>query len=887
MEVGNPPTPIMGTSVPLNTTPAAHICSERHCNAIISRSSKGNLCEQCVMKIRSGRSFPGTRSSPKEGVPAYSIPVPARERSGIDRISMKKERPTSVQAYMAKAYRGCSNTVGHGASQYGLFQGPINFQSSTQILCDPISVVPGAPIISHFNSQGEVIQDVYQQIQLEREIISQQNDEQSPMNSILCLRCLRSVPWHYGEGLCPSCRMELATQPSLAPLESAIISRRRSFLVEKEISGDLNIAGVDKNIYSTTGIVGVGESNDPGEIDRELSYPLGSDSQEMLPAKDSQKDHMGPRRAVKRPKVSHPDVIDLTRSEEAASFSAPSNVISTVSTSVESTRSVIRSLRCLMCVQQEWKSKRSALSSNGSKANGTETSSETSKSYTSLKRKKMVTWADEVGPKSITEIGSQKLSENHKVGTGPTENATSVSTGVPKQTSFAPKDVNTSEISLSSCNQKNSSSMDCSVYDHRLSDSETSPTLEVTHIGGTSWGQDQDPASSSDSETELSHTPPSSSLKIRIPARPAGLYSRKCISPKCGQLLSTNYRWKSCVMCRARSRGYQRRRQNLQGRHDRLYEELMRTQMFSTSHFLSNDTTDFDVDAILTPGARLCAVRDCTFIIPPLIEYRWKMCALCRFQKKMRNQHETKENSSLVKSSAECVSIDPQSILKLLDRYRNRDPAPDSGRCQSIDCGMLVVDSASPDCKQCIARRLSVIDRNKSSCGPKGSTMSIRKRPASYAQYKCFSALLSEFKERLSGFLQSQSIFFLFKKPSAGKALFAFDGEYSVVTLDFNIAGRKEEIDASVLRLKREIEYVGKITFSPKRLVTVLDEGIAVRFSCIYSVPILQSTTHVGCACISITPKPMQCEMEVVVVADRSHRFIPGQRTVIRFRLFG
>jgi hypothetical protein len=71
--------------------------------------------------------------------------------------------------------------------------------------------------------------------------------------------------------------------------------------------------------------------------------------------------------------------------------------------------------------------------------------------------------------------------------------------------------------------------------------------------------------------------PPSvpSGLKIRIPARPAGAYSRKCASPKCSQLLSVGYRWKSCVLCRARSRDYQRQRQNLQGKHLRLDQELL------------------------------------------------------------------------------------------------------------------------------------------------------------------------------------------------------------------------------------------------------------------------------------------------------------------------
>lgn len=73
--------------------------------------------------------------------------------------------------------------------------------------------------------------------------------------------------------------------------------------------------------------------------------------------------------------------------------------------------------------------------------------------------------------------------------------------------------------------------------------------------------------------------------------------------------------------------------------------------------------------------------------------------------------------------------------------------------------------------------------------------------------------MLLDFKSRLSGFLQVQSVFFLFNQPRSANALFAFDGEFSVVALDFDIMKRKEEMDANALKLKREIEYVGRIKF--------------------------------------------------------------------------
>ena len=134
-------------------------------------------------------------------------------------------------------------------------------------------------------------------------------------------------------------------------------------------------------------------------------------------------------------------------------------------------------------------------------------------------------------------------------------------------------------------------------------------------------------------------------------------------------------------MCRARNRDYQRRRQNIQGRHKRLDEELLEAQLSSRSvrmfkslsHLIltlyhsqtsfSHNVVKFDEDTVLTPGARLCAVRDCTFIIPPLDEYRWKTCAVCRFRKQSRTKRPPADESQ--KSSGQDAT-DSVLILKLL-----------------------------------------------------------------------------------------------------------------------------------------------------------------------------------------------------------------------------
>jgi hypothetical protein len=72
---------------------------------------------------------------------------------------------------------------------------------------------------------------------------------------------------------------------------------------------------------------------------------------------------------------------------------------------------------------------------------------------------------------------------------------------------------------------------------------------------------------------------------------------------------------------------------------------------------------------------------------------------------------------------------------------------------------------------------------------------------------------LSDLGSRLKAFLKSQALFFLLRvhqPPLTGtKALFSFDGEYSVVALDFDVVGRKMEIDVCALRTKKDLEGTG------------------------------------------------------------------------------
>ena len=65
--------------------------------------------------------------------------------------------------------------------------------------------------------------------------------------------------------------------------------------------------------------------------------------------------------------------------------------------------------------------------------------------------------------------------------------------------------------------------------------------------------------------------------------------------------------------------------------------------------------------------------------------------------------------------------------------------------------------------------------------------------------------------------------------------------------------------------------------------------GISIRFCSMCSVPIFQPVKdqEQDQTSIAKSAKGMQCELEIASLPDYSHRFIPGQRTIIRFRLLG
>lgn len=283
--------------------------------------------------------------------------------------------------------------------------------------------------------------------------------------------------------------------------------------------------------------------------------------------------------------------------------------------------------RCLGCVRRDWKSKISK--GHASHRVYKRLSSETIERSISTKQKtKKVTWADEVSHSPASQQNlkctlniKQLRPSSSKCGIHSVDFPTSglnVQVGRPP----SPPAEAQAPIKCLELNDPRTKSEDVSVFTEdpsALASStpvsnddlqldmqvkcviptessaslDMSPSVEVLNFSGRSNVSDHSrednesdknmPSSDSQVDPHLPkrETSPLSGFKIRIPPRP-GLYVRKCGSIRCDERLSATYRWKSCVMCRARNREYQRNRQNIQAQHSRLEEDLLQSQVIGT-----------------------------------------------------------------------------------------------------------------------------------------------------------------------------------------------------------------------------------------------------------------------------------------------------------------
>ncbi|KAI8971038.1 hypothetical protein BD414DRAFT_518212 [Trametes punicea] len=131
--------------------------------------------------------------------------------------------------------------------------------------------------------------------------------------------------------------------------------------------------------------------------------------------------------------------------------------------------------------------------------------------------------------------------------------------------------------------------------------------------------------------------------------------------------------------------------------------------------------------------------------------------------------------------------------------------------------------------------------------------------------------------------------------------VFRFDGEYSIVA---DPAGGV--VDAVVQCVWRNVRAALGLPFTSVGVNAGLESSVVAVFLCVYAAqfPLLNSPPSTSTSSASATPAPeaevqpaeaseqtfqvkMVGELQVCVAWDRRHKYFPGQRILVRFRLVG
>ncbi|KAF8337857.1 hypothetical protein F5887DRAFT_983931 [Amanita rubescens] len=391
--------------------------------------------------------------------------------------------------------------------------------------------------------------------------------------------------------------------------------------------------------------------------------------------------------------------------------------------------------------------------------------------------------------------------------------------------------------------------------------------------------------------TTSKRPPPKLTLRFRSILYHSTKSFRYCCDPSCSRKLDKEYTRVRCVPCRARAR--QRTRE--------LVEELTVLRRRRVDGGNTNETggemkEKETLDVI--PGARLCVVRPCSHILPPVEEYKHNMCLGCRrFFSSIRGGNEAKES---------------------WNGFTAGDLVPGRKRCASLDCGVLVVESSGSGslCVQCTKRkawemnrvervraRRKTQDDASSTCTPCDKTSSV---PPMYPEYHTLHSLSVHFRTLLYAFLRDQVSLALRQKsspptrtfdsvgPAPAPALFTFSGQFSTVspTPDITHPTHKPNILRHISHVRTVLERSSRLRLQPQNQrdpLVAFKQGFAMRFACAHSIPLALFAPEGGVTADKDAEdairRNIKGELDIITVSDDSHSVVPGQMTVVRFRM--
>ncbi|KAF9255383.1 hypothetical protein L218DRAFT_353063 [Marasmius fiardii PR-910] len=434
---------------------------------------------------------------------------------------------------------------------------------------------------------------------------------------------------------------------------------------------------------------------------------------------------------------------------------------------------------------------------------------------------------------------------------------------------------------------------------------------------------------------------PSTSILSSTPAiskyvpDPSG---RTCAIKKCRRALTKGSTWQCSPSCRAHNREYQRKRLGRRkGYVGNEFDQIKPVSPEGSTDAEDDDDDDsaspstpaeastFDpvplrnfttrgsnykiIDAhdLLVPKARICNIRSCKHILPGPKDYKWKTCHRCREKTtRTRKIRQIKASSGGIVDPAviEAEVCAPQALLQDFSRIAK-------GRCPNVDCGVKLekgkgtTNGSLPECDQFLVQLRKPRDRDPRprDGSPSNIQLSASNRhphhvfppekprlPAPCPEYLTLTRLLTSFHQLFSHFVQAQSFYVSYnaaRDNPQGRSLakFSFDGEFSSVAPDFQVLKRKKEAFCIVENVKEEIERLGRLKFDlSSRVISIAYGGFITRFACQNQIPIfLPAPVHQP----NLYPRVMRGELEVFVLPVDTHRFFPGQRIIVRFRLVG
>ncbi|KIL57777.1 hypothetical protein M378DRAFT_171366 [Amanita muscaria Koide BX008] len=195
-----------------------------------------------------------------------------------------------------------------------------------------------------------------------------------------------------------------------------------------------------------------------------------------------------------------------------------------------------------------------------------------------------------------------------------------------------------------------------------------------------------------------------------------------------------------------------------------------------------------------------------------------------------------------------------------------------------------------------------------------------------YPEFVSFSALIAQFRAELHSFLRDQAQLALRRRytsiedcesstsaskppatenvaptPTSLGPLFTFKGQSSTVCSTPNIMSpsHRTAILSHLVYVRSELERASLLQLRPENTenpLVAFKEGFAVRFVCMHAIPLgwflsgeqdnekqrRERETETGAGDMR---KDIKGELDIIVFPDHSHHILPGQTTMIKFRM--